>query len=230
MHKLEYFSDFYKKAPLTIPIFITLFSLVLRTVCFNLFQVVFSDESTIQVLDDRIQTVRRRSGEQFKAECLKKTLKFPQKIMVWGAISWHGTSRLHIVDGTMNQDKYIKVLETRLLPQTREWFREMPWIFQQDSAPCHTAKRVKTWCRQNGVRVLPWAGNSPDMNPIENLWDVLKNEIHEVPITNKTKLIERLIRVWFHSAKIKELCQTYISGMPRRVQALLSAKGGQTKY
>ena len=63
--------------------------------------------------------------------------------MVWGAISWHGTSRLHIVDGTMNQDKYIKVLETRLLPQTREWFREMPWIFQQDSAPCHTAKRVR---------------------------------------------------------------------------------------
>ena len=41
------------------------------------------------------------------------------------------------------------------------------------------------------------------MNPIESLWDVSKDEIHEVPITNKTQLIERLIRVWFHSEKIR---------------------------
>lgn len=190
----------------------------------------FSDESTIQVLDDRVQTVRRRSGEEFKADCLKKTVKFPQKIMVWGAISVYGTSRLHIVDGTMNQDKYIMVLKTRLLPQIREWYGKRSWIFQQDSAPCHTAKRVKTWCRQNNVQLLSWAGNSPDMNPIEGLWDELKDEIHQVPITNKTQLIERLIHVWFHSEKIRELCESYICGMPKRIQALLSAKGGHTKY
>ena len=95
------------------------------------------------------------------------------------------TSRLHIVDGTMNQDKYIKVLETRLLPQIREWYGERSWVFQQESAPCRTAKRVKTWCRQNHVQLLSWAGNSLDMNPIESLWDELKDEIHQVPVTNK---------------------------------------------
>ena len=81
-----------------------------------MFQVVFLDESTIAVLEDRVQTVRRRSGEEFLPDCLKKTVKFPAKIMVWGAISVYGTSRLHIVEGTMNQIKYIKVLEERLLP------------------------------------------------------------------------------------------------------------------
>lgn len=150
--------------------------------------------------------------------------------MVWGAISVHGTSRLHIVDGIMNQDKYIHVLDTRLLPQIRDWFHETSWIFQQDSAPCHTAQRVKKWFKTNRIKVLPWAGNSPDMNPIEDLWNVLKNEIHQVPITTKTELIERLLHVWFHSPKIKEICRSNILGMPKRVKALLDAKGSQTKY
>ena len=114
-----------------------------------------------------------------------KNVKFPQKIMVWGAISVNVTSRLHIVDDTMNQDMYITVLETRLLAQIREWYGESPCIFQQDSASCHTAKKVKTWCKQNYVQLSPWAGNSPDMNPIQSLWNELKDETHQVPVTNK---------------------------------------------
>ena len=77
-----------------------------------LLQVMFSDESTIAILNDRTQTVRRRPGEEFLADCLKNTVKFPQKNMVLGAFSIHGTSRLHIVDGMVNHKKYIKVLET----------------------------------------------------------------------------------------------------------------------
>jgi len=105
--------------------------------------------------------------------------------MVWGAISIHGTSRLCIVEGTMNAKKYIEVLSTRLKPQIHEWFGGSQCIFQQDSAPCHTTKKVHDWMKNNGVKLLPWPDNSPDMNPIESLWDVLKDEIHEVPITNK---------------------------------------------
>ena len=91
---------------------------------------VFSDESTIAVLNDRVQTVRRRSGEDFLPDCSKKTVKFPAKIMVWGAISVYGTCRSHIVKGTMNQIKYIEVLEERLLPQLNDWFPDKNYIFQ----------------------------------------------------------------------------------------------------
>ena len=191
---------------------------------------IFSDESTIAVLDDRVQSVRRRQGEEFKPECLKKTLKFPSKIMVWGAISVHGPSRLHIVEGTMNGAKYISMLNSRLLPQIRNWFEQEPCIFQQDSAPCHTAKAVYAWFKTNKIKVLKWPGNSPDMNPIESMWSQLKDEIHNVPITTKVQLIERLIQVWFHSPKIRKMCQDLIKGMPKRVEALKNAKGGQTKY
>lgn len=174
--------------------------------------------------------MRRRPGEEFKNECLKKTVKFGKKIMVWGAISVHGTSRLSIVDGTMNGKKYIEVLRSRLLPQINEWFGENDYIFQQDSAPCHTSRLVKTWMEENDVQLLPWAGNSPDMNPIESLWAILKDEIHLVPIATKNDLITRLIHVWFHSEKIKDSCKKLILGMPDRVKALNLAKGYSTKY
>ena len=196
----------------------------------NTFQVIFSDESTIAVLDDRVQTVRRRSGEEFLPECLKKTVKFPSKIMVWGAISVHGTSRLHIVQGTMNQMKYVEMLEGRLLRQVTEWFPDKNFIFQQDDAPCHTGKMSMKWFKTKKIRVLKWPGNSPDMNPIENVWEVLKNEIHSQPITTKNELIEQLIKVWFHSKQITNLCKKLIESMPNRIKALKDAKGGQTKY
>lgn len=70
------------------------------------------------------------------SECLKKTVKFPQKILVWEAISIHGTSRLHIVDGTINQVKCTEVLQRQLLPQVKDWYGDGRWIFPQDSAPC----------------------------------------------------------------------------------------------
>ena len=193
-------------------------------------QVIFSDESTIDILDDRVQTVRRKPGEEYRPECLKKTVKFPAKIMIWGAISKYGTSRLHIVEGTMNGAKYLDMLNSRLIPQIREWFPEESFIFQQDSAPCRKAKLVMNWFAEKNIQVLQWPGNSPDMNPIENLWEQLKNEIHEIPITTRTELITRLIHVWFHSDKISNMCKSLIQSMPRRVKALIEAKGGSTKY
>ena len=133
------------------------------------------------------------------------------------------------MDGTINAEKYISVLEKRLLPKIKDGKCQNDWIFHHDSAPCHAVKKVKSWCAKNEVKLLSWVGNSPDMNPIENLWYFLKEEIHSVPITNKNVLIEKLIHVWFHSPKIKEECINLIKSMLRRGKALIKAKGGQTK-
>ena len=86
------------------------------------------------------------------------------------------------------------------------------------------------WCRDNKIRVLKWLENSPDMNPIENLWSILKDEIHAEPITIKKELIQRLIKVWFHSDKIISNCKTLIESMPNRNKDERPSKEGQTKY
>lgn len=88
----------------------------------------FSDESTIGVLADRVQSVRRQAGEKFKSECLKKAVKFPQTFMGWGVISVPGRSRFQIAEGTMDQFKYKYWKDVCYLKQ-KKWFADRLWIF-----------------------------------------------------------------------------------------------------
>lgn len=193
-------------------------------------QVCFSDESTFQILSDKTQYVKRRPGEKYHPDCLISTVKHPTSVMVWSVISGKGMGRLYVVEGTMRQDQYKKVLEERLLPQLQEWFQDGPRIFMQDGAPCHTAKSVKKFLDDSKIPVLRWPGNSPDMNPIENVWECLKRELAKETITTKVRLIERIIYHWHHNEKLKDVAFRCIESMPRRIAALLKAKGGTTKY
>lgn len=198
---------------------------------YRLFQVCFSDESIFQVLMEKSKFVRRRPGEQFKPGCIVPTVKHPPSIMVWSVISGKGTGRLYIVEKTMKQDQYKKVLETRLMPQMNEWFPgdEKP-IFMHDGAPCHKAKSISAYLKAKNIDVLDWPGNSPDMNPIENVWELLKREIAKKCITNKVGLIETLIKEWNHNPHLQDTIQACIDSMPRRIEAVIAAKGELTKY
>ncbi|GFU52094.1 uncharacterized protein TNCV_3225161 [Trichonephila clavipes] len=75
-----------------------------------------------------------------------------------------------------------------------------------------------------------WPGNSPDMNPIVNVWELMKREVAKDVITNKTQLLERIIHKWNHHPQMQETVQSCIDSMPRRIEALIAAKGGSTKY
>lgn len=191
----------------------------------------FSDESTFQVLTDKKQYVKRRPGEKFNEDCVVKTIKYPPSVMIWSVISSKGLGRLYVVVGTMRQDQYITVLQRRLIPQLNEWFpNNEEKIFMQDSAPCHTAKSVKTFLAQSSIPLLEWPGNSPDLNPIENVWELLKREIGKENITTKHQLIARIIWHWNHNDKLKEKALNCVTSMPRRIESVIKAKGGITKY
>ena len=86
------------------------------------------------------------------------------------------------------------------------------------------------WFRDNKIRLLKWPRNSPDINPIKNLWNILRDEIHAKPMTTKRELVQRLIKVRFHSDKAISHCKAFIESMPNRIMALKTHKGGQTKY
>lgn len=174
--------------------------------------------------------MRRSSNEEFSETCVAQTVKHPTTVMVWSIISAKGTGRLYIVEGTMNQHQYKKVLETRLLPQLRDWFPDEDCVFMHDGAPCHKAKSVTKFLTENHVQTLPWPGNSPDMNPIENLWAVVKKRLKKTSITTKVQLIEQLIKIWHHDEEIKNKCPVLVESMPKRIEMLLKAKGMHTKY
>ncbi|KAJ4440947.1 hypothetical protein ANN_10796, partial [Periplaneta americana] len=119
-----------------------------------------------------------------------------------------------------------EVLENRLISQLNEWVPNgEKYIFMQNGAPCLTARRVKTFVASKNIPLLPWPGNSPDFNPIENVWDLVKREMAK-NITTRVRLIERLIHVWNHNKRIQEIIQKCIVSMPKRIEAAIKAKGG----
>jgi transposase len=193
-------------------------------------RVCFSDESTLEILGDSCRYVRRRPGEEFLDQCLVQRVKHPLKVMIWSVISTKGSGRLHVVDGIMNSEKYLELLQNRLVPQLFQWFPDGNCIYMQDGAPCHTARKVTGYFEEIGLELLPWPGNSPDMNPIEGLWHTLKEKVNSTVATNKRALIESIIDVWHRDPQIPNLIASYIASMPNRIKALLHAKGGSTKY
>lgn len=180
---------------------------------------------------DKAQYVKRKSDEEYHEDCIVNTVKHPTKIMVWSVICGKGMGRLQIVKGIMNQVQYKKILEDRLIPQLNSWFPNGEFFhFMQDSAPCHTARTIKAFLSAKNIALLKWPGNSPDMNPIENVWELLKRKMNTEMITNRDDLIEKLIALWFHDEDLQQMSFNCIRSMPRRVKALIKAKGGRTKY
>ena len=136
----------------------------------------------------------------------------------------------------MNQEQYKTVLESRLIPQLKDWAQEKgldgtgDLIFMHDGAPCHRGKKVTNFLREQAISVLAWPGNSPDMNPIENLWYILKAEMKKKKITTKQQLIEELIAAWARNSNMTQHCKELIDSMPSRIKALRKSRGSFTKY
>jgi transposase len=149
-------------------------------------------------------------------------------VMFWGAFSRSALGPLVAIEGTMNAESYIDILKEYVIPELAAAGK--PMIFQQDNAPCHKAKVVKDFLAANNVRTLEWPAQSPDMNPIENLWAIVKRKRQAkfgVPRTRKD-LIEQIFTIW--KTMEVEILQKLSDSMENRLQAVLFSKGKPTKY
>ncbi len=113
--------------------------------------------------------VWRKRGETQNPRCLKSSVKFPQSVMIWAAVSSAGVGPLCFLKSTVNAAIYQDILEHFMLPSADKLYGDADFIFQQDLAPAHTAKGTKSWFNDHDVTVLDWPANSPDLNLIENL-------------------------------------------------------------
>lgn len=191
--------------------------------------ILWSDETKINLFGNDCQrNVRRPTGKEFHVKFTKKTVKHGGgNIMVWGCFSWYGVGPIHRIENTMNAGGYREILQNVMLPYAKE---KMPlqWTFQQDNDPKHSSKLVKNWFLETNTRVLSWPSQSPDLNPIENLWSDLKKRLSKEVFKNKEDLWEKTQKIWYEIPV--DTCQKLISSMPTRVEKVVKTRGGYTGY
>ncbi len=160
-------------------------------------KVLFSDESKFCIsFRNQGPRVWRKGGEAHSPSFLKSSVKFPQSVMIWGAMSSAGVGPLCFLKTNVTASVYQYILEHFMLPSADQLFKDADFIFQQDLAPAHTAKSTKSWLNDHGVGVLDWPANSPDLNPIENLWGIVKSKMQMSwrPLSKKPGLPYHLSR------------------------------------
>ena len=99
--------------------------------------------------------------------------------------------------------------------------------FRQDSAPRHKAKLVANWFQTKNVRVLKWPGNSPDLNPIENLWRLIKKYVFTLTPTTLDELKQTIKEIWCKDID-QNVCKNLTDCMPSRIQKDIKNKGYHT--
>lgn len=186
--------------------------------------VVFSDESKFNLFGcDGKQKVWRKKNEQLQSKNLIPTVKHGGgSVMVWGCMSAAGVGNLAFIETTMDRFMYLNLLRDNLKDSVSKMGLSGSWVFQQDNDPKHTAAIVKEWLLYNVPKQLHSPPQSPDLNPIENLW------VRKTTIKSKQDLKNALIREW--SKISSETNSKLVYSMKRRLNAVLESKGGATKY
>ncbi len=149
-------------------------------------------------------------------------MKFLQSVMIWAAMSSAGVGPLCFLKSTVNAAIYQEILEHFMLPSADKLYGDADFIFQQDLAPAHTAKGTKSWFNGHGVTVLDWPANSPDLNGI------VKRKMRDTRPNNADELKATVKETW--ASIPPQQCHKLITSMPRRIEAVIKAKGAPTKY
>lgn len=193
--------------------------------------VLFTDESRFSLFgnDGRIRVWRRR-GQRYDRACVAPVRAFNGgSIMVWGGITTNQRTDLVVLPAPgMTAVRYVEeILRPHVLPMSRRIGRS--FFFMQDNARPHTAAITREFLAENSIRLLPHPAMSPDLNPIEHVWDIMGRRLRDLarqPV-NLEDLSQTLVQIW-NDIPQEEIraCIT----MRNRLQAVIQQRGGNTRY
>ena len=196
-------------------------------------KVLWTDESQFFIYGTKRRFyVRRRPGEKYFRNCLHPTVKHGKgSVMVWGAFSADGTAPLKHVQGKMTMLTYKQILIHHAKKAGIQLIGR-GFVFQQDNDPKHKSRLCTNYLNsleaKKVLKIMIWPPQSPDLNPIEQLWAYLDCAIDKSKIKNGAQLFQEINRAWLNIGK--DVLVRYVKSIPARCRAVIAAKGGHTKY
>ena len=172
--------------------------------------------------------VWRLVNERYLPECMKASIKYDKKINVWGCFCWNGVGDLYRIKGTMDADVYHYILQRKMVPSAKKLFDGDAWLFQADNDPKHTAGKNKRYLEYKEINVLDWPSQSPDINPIENLWAILNQSMKERTCNTEDELFNYLHGAWVNLEK--NILEKLIISMPERCKKVIENNGNPIGY
>lgn len=191
-------------------------------------RIFFSDETHFYLGHHGRIHVQCPIGASHEVEYVRQEPQLKGKISLWGCISAEGLGFAELYEGSLNAPKYNAILRRNLIPTFRQFFPDGPWIFQQDNVRFHTTPDLITYLHERGVTFLEWPAWSPDLSPIENLWNDMKRRVYN-RLPRTMEQLEQFIREEWQATDltfISRICRS----MPDRLQLLLDNQGHKIDY
>ena len=185
----------------------------------------------MQNCDGRYRVYRERGQRFTENYVLKRNRGGGGSVHVWAGITQFNKTNLVILNGNVNARRYIdNVLRPVALPFLHQNHRRGNFIYQHDNAPAHTARLTVNFLAANRVQVLDWPPLSPDMSPIEHLWDELDRRVsvRRQPLRNVNELTNALINEWNNIPQ--QVIANLVLSMRRRCTACIAANGSYKRY
>ena len=196
-----------------------------RNIKTNWNQVIFTDETTFHFFTSKKKFWTRPQGG-----IIIRKVKHPAKLHMWGCFASSGFGKIFFFKNNLNADFLIQIYEEALLPSAKMLFPNDPngWSLQEDNDPKHRSKKATEWRKQNHITRITWPSQSPDLNPIENVWALLKIKIQKKKCRTIRQLQSVITEEW-NSLSVG-YAKNLVDSVQRRLLAVKSNQGDYTLY
>ena len=191
-------------------------------------RVFFSDETHFYLGHHGHTYVRRPVGASHDPKYMRQETQLHGKVSLWGCICAEGLGHAELYAGSLDSTRHRDILRHSLIKSFRVFYPSGPWNFQQDNVRFHTTPETVTYLHERGVTLIEWPPWSPDLNPIENLWNVLKARVY-ARFPQSMEEMEAVIREEWAEIDLKFISRICRS-MPQRLQLLLDNNGHKISY
>lgn len=189
--------------------------------------VVFTDETTFETSARVLPIWTRKSNVVSLTSSRDPNIR--EKINAWGCFTSRGFGHLFLFNDNLTADLMTIIYSDALLPTAQQYFGEHGhWILQEDNDPKHTAHLSRTFKDDHDIQVLDWPSNSADLNPIENVWSVMKNKMRGYDTSTLSLLQFAISSIWENLAE--EMILNLFSSMQTRLQQCIDLDGRRTRY